>query len=42
MRMLHVWFCSYQLLTKSRSVYSKANLKMDWILSGGRLNPFTL
>jgi hypothetical protein len=39
MRVLHVWFCSYQLLTRSRLVYSggtKTNLQMDWVGSGGR------
>jgi hypothetical protein len=32
MRMLHVWFCSYRLLTRSRLVYSvgtEINLQMD-------------
>jgi len=37
MRVLHVGFCSYQLLTRSRLVYSggtKINLQMDWIGNG--------
>jgi hypothetical protein len=43
MRVLHVWFCSYQLLTRSRLVYSvetEINLQMDWMGSGGRRNLF--
>jgi hypothetical protein len=34
MRVLHVWLCSYQLLTRSRLVYSvgtEINLQMDWV-----------
>jgi hypothetical protein len=32
--MLHVWFCSYKLLTRRRQVYSigtEINLQMDWM-----------
>ena len=34
MRVLHVWFCSYQLLTRSCVIYSagmEINLQMDWM-----------